>query len=139
MNTINYEAMKHFRIGFKNFAPVSGKPLNAELLFDNRVIGEFQSLNRTLAYNHPNYNIHSVAYDFDGNLYQVLKELNDEIFAGFSIKTNPVELNNLYIYLTRDNRFMLPVKITDKTIASKFNQDKVNLQAIVDNAVKSFN
>ena len=136
---MNFTPIKHFRIGFADYAPVSGKPMKANLLFNNNIIGEFQSLNKRISYNHHNYNLHSTAYDYDGRLYQVLSELNDEVFAFFFTQKPESELYNMLQYLLKDNRFSLPVRITDKKTAERLGMDSANLQYIINDAFKAYN
>ena len=136
---MNLAPLKHFRVEFRNYAPVSGKPLNADLMFSNRVIATFQSLDRKISYHHQNYNLHSTAYDYDGFMYQILTELNDQIFAGFALEQNPQKLNELFGYLMNDNRFMIPVSIIDKNIMNSMKVKTTTLPALISDAVKVHN
>jgi len=139
MSNLNLSPLRHFRVEFRNYAPVSGKPLNADLLFSNRVIASFQSLDRKISYHHQNYNLHSAAYDYDGNLYQVLNELNDQIFSILANEQNPQKMEQIFIYLLNDNRFRIPVQIIDVNIMNSLKTKNTVLPALINDAVKNYN
>lgn len=136
---MNFEPLKHFRVDFKNFAPVSGKPLSADLTFSNRPVAGFPSLDKKLTYNHQNYNLHSTAYDYNGFMHQTLVELNDQVFQILPTITNEQELGKMYQYLLTDNRFNFKMKIYDPAIRARLGADFAPLPVIIQDAVKAFN
>jgi hypothetical protein len=135
---INFEPLKHFRVEFKNYAPVSGKPLSADLLFDNRAVASFPSLDKKLTYHHQNYNLQSSAYDYNGFLHQVLVELNDQVFNVIP-NVNDQKINELYRYLLTDNRFNINMTLCDLSIAKRVGARNVPLPVLIQDALKSFN
>ena len=138
---MDFTPMRSFRIEFTDFSPVQNKPRGAYITFDNRKIGILPSAVKEHHYSFPNYHNKSKAYTYKGDLYGILRSLNDDVLMAFSGGNfeHQDEMVKMFNYITTDSRFDIEVRLVDESIIKSAGGDTVYLSKLFYNAMKAYN